>query len=189
VIDRRDAVRQLVAARGDAAIVAGLGATAWDLAAAGDSALDVPLWGAMGGAVPLGLGVALAQKGRRVVVLTGDGELLMGLGSLATVAVAAPRNLAIVVVDNERYGETGGQPSHTGDGVDLAGVAAACGFASARTVADAADVGDAIGTALNAPGPVLVVLKVGPEDHPLVLPERDPAVIKHRFRSATVPDG
>ena len=90
-------------------MVAGLGSTAWDVTAAGDRPLNFPLWGAMGGAAMLGLGLALAQPARRVLVMTGDGELLMGLGSLATIAVQRPPNLAIVVFDNERYGETGMQ--------------------------------------------------------------------------------
>src|SRR5215510_7583605 len=128
LLNRRDSVRELLRERSELIAVAGLGAPAYDLASCGWSPLDFPLWGAMGGAAMVGLGLALAQPERRVLVVTGDGELLMGLGGLATIAVQRPPNLAIVVFDNERYGETGMQATHTAHSVDLAGVAAACGF-------------------------------------------------------------
>ncbi len=104
---RREVVARLVEDRGELLVVGGLGAPSWDLTAAGDEPRNFPLWGAMGGAAMVGLGVALAQRERRVLVVTGDGEMLMGLGALAAIAVQAPANLAIVVLDNERYGETG----------------------------------------------------------------------------------
>ncbi|MGQ0676542.1 MAG: thiamine pyrophosphate-dependent enzyme, partial [Rhodospirillales bacterium] len=110
---RRAVVARLLAGRGVLVVVAGLGAAAWACTAAGDRDLTFPLWGAIGGAAAIGLGLALAQPRRRVLVVTGDGEMLMGLGSLATVAAQSPGNLAIAVLDNERYGETGGQPTHT----------------------------------------------------------------------------
>src|SRR5262245_51180548 len=131
LLHRREVVKALLAERGDALVVAGLGSTAWDCTAAGDSPLTFPLWGAMGTAAMVGLGLAIAQPARRVLVVTGDGEMLMGLGSLATIGVQAPRNLAIAVIDNERYGETGMQETHTAHGVDLAAVALGCGFAIA----------------------------------------------------------
>src|SRR5207245_1177345 len=105
--------------RGALLVGAGRGSAAWDCTAAGDHPLTFPLWGAMGSACMMGLGLALAQPKRRVLVVTGDGEMLMGLGSLATVGVQRPANLAVVVLDNERYGETGLQKTHTGDGRDL----------------------------------------------------------------------
>jgi len=108
-LKRRDVVAALLRDRGELLVVAGLGSTAWDISAAGDSALSFPMWGAMGNAAMVGLGLALAQPSRRVLVITGDGEMLMGLGSLATIGVQQPRNLAIAVIDNERYGETGMQ--------------------------------------------------------------------------------
>ena len=138
---RRELAEALLADAGDLLVVAGLGSTAWDITAAGDRPLNFPLWGAMGGAAMLGLGLALAQPQRRVLVITGDGELLMGLGSLATIAVQRPPNLAIVVFDNERYGETGMQATHTAQGVDLAGIAAACGFPLTGTLREAREVG------------------------------------------------
>ncbi len=112
-LDRRAAMAALVEGRGDLLIVPGLGSTTWDLAAAGDDPRNFYLWGAMGGAAMIGLGLALAQPRHRVAVITGDGEMLMGLGSLATIGVQRPGNLAVVVFDNGVYGETGMQPSHT----------------------------------------------------------------------------
>ncbi len=118
--ERRTAMATLLANRGDdLLVVPGLGSTTWDLAALGDNAKDFYMWGAMGGTAMIGLGLALAQPKRRVAVITGDGDMLMGLGSLATIAVQQPPNLAVIVFDNGVYGETGMQPSHTTSGVDL----------------------------------------------------------------------
>jgi hypothetical protein len=108
-LHRRDVVNALLADRGELLVVTGLGSTAWDATAAGDHELTFPLWGAMGSAVMIGLGLAIAKPSRRVLVVTGDGEMLMGLGSLATAGVQKPKNLSVVVIDNERYGETGMQ--------------------------------------------------------------------------------
>src|SRR5205807_5859918 len=110
---RRDVVSQLLKDRGQLMVIAGLGSTAWDITAAGDHDLSFPMWGAMGQAAMMGLGLALAQPKRRVLVVTGDGEMLMGIGSLATIGVQQPANLTVVVIDNERYGETGMQRTHT----------------------------------------------------------------------------
>ena len=143
MLDRREFVRQLLVDRGDLLVVSGLGSATYDVAAAGDHPLNFYLWGAMGGTAMIGLGLALARPDRRVAVLTGDGEMLMGLGSLATIGVKQPQNLAIVVLDNAHYGETGMQASHTHDGIDLVAVALACRFKDARAVSrieDAADV-------------------------------------------------
>src|SRR5579885_3600783 len=134
LLNRREALRVLLQDRGDLLVIAGLGAPAYDLATCGVGPLDFPLWGAMGGAAMMGLGLALAQPTRTVVVVTGDGELLMGLGSLATIAAQRPANLRIVVLDNERYGETGQQRTHTAMTTDLAAVAAGCGFHHAHTI-------------------------------------------------------
>jgi thiamine pyrophosphate-dependent acetolactate synthase large subunit-like protein len=184
VIDRRLAVSVLLADRGGLLVVTGLGGTAWDVAAAGDADLDFPLWGAMGGAAMVGLGIALARPDDPVLVITGDGEALMGLGALATIAVQRPANLSIAVIDNERYGETGEQATHTGQGVDLAAIAAACGIADTRTVSDEAGV-SALREAVHARrGPVVAVIKVPLAPLPLVLPPRDGRVLVHRFRSA-----
>ena len=126
-LERRDAVARLLADRGDALVVTGLGSPTYDVHAAGDHEANYYLWGAMGGAALVGFGLAQAQPGRRVLVITGDGEQLMALGGLATIAAVGPTNLDIVVLDNEHYGETGMQASHTGLGIDLAAVASAMG--------------------------------------------------------------
>src|SRR5579864_9203787 len=143
MITRRDLVRRLLRDRGDLLVVSGLGSATWDIAAAGDHPLNFYLWGAMGGTAMIGLGLALARPDRRVAVITGDGDMLMGIGSLATIGVKAPKNLAIVVLDNAHYGETGMQTSHTKSGIDLPAVALACRFRQARAVSrieEAADV-------------------------------------------------
>jgi thiamine pyrophosphate-dependent acetolactate synthase large subunit-like protein len=181
---RREVAARLLADPGDLLVIAGLGSTAWDTTAAGDRPLNFPLWGAMGGAAMIGLGLALARPERRVLVITGDGELLMGLGSLATIAVARPPNLAIVVFDNERYGETGMQATHTAHGVDLAAVAAACGFPTTATLREDADLDAALPTIRTAPGPILYVAKVRAEPLPFALPPKDGAYLKDRFRDA-----
>ena len=184
VLDRRAAVRRLLAEREALLVVAGLGSPAWDCTAAGDRALSYPLWGAMGSAVPMGLGLALAQPARRVLVVTGDGELLMGLGALASVGARAPRNLAVVVLDNERYGETGMQRSHTAYGADLAAIALGAGFTEAVTVGDEGALEEVLPLVHEAPGPILAVLKIAEARHPLVMPPRDAVVLKTRFRGA-----
>jgi thiamine pyrophosphate-dependent acetolactate synthase large subunit-like protein len=183
-LHRREVVDRLLADRGDLMVVAGLGSTAWDATAAGDHPLTFPLWGAMGSAVMIGLGLALAQPKRRVLVITGDGELLMGLGSLATAGVQRPANLAVVVIDNERYGETGMQATHTAYGVDLAKIALAAGFVSARMVKESTELVALTRDTRAAPGPCLYQVKVIAEKVSLVLPPRDGALLKARFRRA-----
>jgi thiamine pyrophosphate-dependent acetolactate synthase large subunit-like protein len=173
MMHRREVVKKLLEGRGDMLVVAGLGSTAWDITAAGDSPLSFPMWGAMGQAAMMGLGLALAQPQRRVLVITGDGEMLMGLGSLATIGVQQPANLGIVVIDNERYGETGMQATHTASGVDLAGVARACGLNTCAWEA-----------IRQQPGPAFAVAKVAAEKVPIVLPPREGALLKARFRRA-----
>src|SRR5487761_1253603 len=133
MLDRREFVRRLLLDRGELLVVSGLGSATYDVAAAGDHALNFYLWGAMGGTAMVGLGLALARPQRRVAVLTGDGDMLMGIGSLATIGVKQPTNLAIVVLDNGHYGETGMQSSATALGADLAATALACRFKHAQT--------------------------------------------------------
>ncbi len=189
LLQRRAVVRTLLRDRGDLLVVAGLGATAWDVASVGDDPRDFPLWGAMGGAAMIGLGLALAQPTRTVLVLTGDGEMLMGLGSLATLAAQRPRNLRVVVIDNEHYGETGKQRTHTARGTDLAAVALACGFPHARTVRDEQGVA-ALRDGIHARDELfLAVVKVALTDDPLILPPRDGALLKHRMRGAILGPG
>jgi thiamine pyrophosphate-dependent acetolactate synthase large subunit-like protein len=183
-LQRRDVVQALLADRGGLLVVAGLGSTAWDCTAAGDSALTFPMWGAMGSAAMTGLGLALAQPERRVLVITGDGEMLMGLGSLATIGVQQPANLSVVVVDNERYGETGMQATHTAQGVDLAAMARAAGFASGVLVRDGAQLAAVCRSVQQDAGPHFAQIKVAAQKVPLVLPPRDGALLKSRFREA-----
>ncbi|MGD8350104.1 MAG: thiamine pyrophosphate-dependent enzyme, partial [Gammaproteobacteria bacterium] len=123
LVDRRELVKALIDAVPDALVVSGLGSPSYDLFSAGDRELNFYLWGAMGGASSLALGLALAQPERPVIALTGDGEQLMGIGSLATIGAQQPNNLTLVVLDNGHYGETGMQPAHTSLGTDLVEVA------------------------------------------------------------------
>lgn len=183
-LDRRAVVRELLRDRGDLLVVAGLGAPAWDITAAGDHPLNFPLWGGMGGAVAIGLGLALAQAKRRVLVITGDGEALMGLGALATVGIQKPTNLGVIVLDNEHYGETGMQDSHTARGVDLSAAAAACGFVKSVLVTRMDQVEPLRKDVHATPGPWFAQVKVAADKLPLVLPPRDGTVLKNRFREA-----
>ena len=183
MLNRRDALRTLLTEREKMIVVSGLGSTAYDLASCGNDPLDFPLWGAMGGAAMMGLGLALAQPEYRVLVVTGDGEMLMGLGSLATIAAQRPRNLRIVVMDNERFGETGQQQTHTAMSTDLATVAAGCGFQHVRTIREPGEL-EPLRMDLHALDDLLfAVLKVSPEELPRVLPPRDGAYLTHRLRA------
>ncbi|PPR67890.1 MAG: Acetolactate synthase isozyme 1 large subunit [Alphaproteobacteria bacterium MarineAlpha3_Bin1] len=183
-LDRRDVAQALLEGRDGLVVVAGLGACAWDITAVGDHDLNFPLWGAMGGAASIGLGIALAQPDRRVLVLTGDGEMLMGLGSLATIALQKPENLAVVVLDNERYGETGMQQTHTAFGVDLPGVVLAVGLPVTGTVRDQGELDTALPVIRETPGPVFYSIKVKAEELAFVLPSNDGVVLKERMRKA-----
>lgn len=185
-LDRRAAAARILAGRGEALVVTGLGAPAWDVAAAGDDARNFYMWGGMGGAAMVGLGLAAARPARRVLVVTGDGEMLMGVGSLATIAVAAPANLAIVVIDNERYGETGMQDTHTAHGVDLARMAEGAGFPATATVRDAEGLEAALPMVHGGAGPALVVVKAAADRHATVLPPRDGPLLRSRFRAAVL---
>jgi thiamine pyrophosphate-dependent acetolactate synthase large subunit-like protein len=181
---RRAVAAALLEARGDLLVVSGLGAPTWDVTAAGDHPLTFPLWGAMGGAAMTGLGLALARPERRVLVVTGDGEMLMGLGSLATIGVKRPANLAIAVLDNERYGETGMQATHTAGPADLAASAEALGFPVTGTVRGQAELAAAIPEIRGTAGPIFYDIKVRAEDLPLVMPPKDGVQLKDRFRAA-----
>ena len=184
-LDRRAVVARLLAGRRDLLVVSGLGSPTYDVAAAGDDAHNFYLWGAMGGAAMVGLGLALAQPRRPVLVVTGDGELLMGLGALATIAAANPGNLSIAVLDNGRYGETGGQRSHTAYRTDLAAAARGCGIADSRAVAEMSGA-DTFAERVHriADRPALAVFGVAAQESSRVLPSRDGAFLKSRFRKA-----
>ena len=184
-LDRRAAMAALVKDRDDdLLVVPGLGSTTWDLAAAGDDPRNFYLWGAMGGAAMIGLGLALAQPDRRVAVITGDGEMLMGLGALATIGNKRPPNLAVIVFDNGVYGETGMQPSHTQNGVDLIRIAGACGIATCLDVRDDRALADLAARLKNLRGALFARVLISADEPPRVLPLRDGAEIKDRFRAA-----
>ena len=184
-LERRAVVGRVLAGRPeDLLLVTGLGTPTYDVAACGDHDLNFYFWGAMGSALPLGLGLALAQPAKRVLVVTGDGELLMALGSLATVGVKRPQNLSVLVLDNEAYGETGGQDSHTAEQVDLCAVALGCRFQHARTFSEESELAELRGFLLVEPGPSLAVAKVSRQEDPRVLPPRDGKVLRARFRKA-----
>lgn len=193
--DRRALVAGILDRRGDAAVVAGLGSPAWDCHAAGDSPLNFYFWGAMGGAAMLGLGVALARPTRRVLVVTGDAEMLMGVGSLAAIAAQAPSNLALLVLDNEAFGETGRQAGLTAKHTDIAAIARGAGIDAAFTVGGELEEGSAgmdvdtlAGTLFEEKGPVLCVAKVALSAESGSYPPRDGVLLQTRFRAALAGD-
>lgn len=194
-LQRRPLVKEILAGADDnLLVIAGLGSSNWDITNAGDRPLNMPLWGAMGAPVGMGLGLALAQPVKRVLVITGDGDMLMSLGSLATVAAQSPENLAICVLDNEKFGETGNQATHTsprnngptdsGAGTDLALIARGCGIADCSTVIDKSDVGQLVKDLRLKKGPVFRLVKVMVEKLEFVMPPQDGAHLKDRFRQA-----
>jgi thiamine pyrophosphate-dependent acetolactate synthase large subunit-like protein len=183
-IQRRPFMADLLSRRGAALVVPGLGSPTWDCFAAGDQAAYLYSWGGMGLAVPTALGVALSQPGRRVLCVTGDGEILMGIGSLAVVADQAPDNLAILVLDNESFGETGRQRGLTSNRADIAAVAKGFGLRQTRTITEQGAVAELADFLFQAAGPVLAVAKIAITDDPWQLPEKDGATIAYRFRTA-----
>ena len=184
LIKRRELVSALLARRDGALVVPGLGSPTWDCFAAGDSAEYLYSWGGMGLAVPTALGVALAQPQRRVFALTGDGEMMMGLGSLAVVGAQAPANLGILVLDNEHFGETGRQPGLTGARADLCAMARGAGIAHTLEVTSLDQLDALADLMFHQPGPTFAVAKIALTDEPWALPEKDGAVIARRFREA-----
>jgi thiamine pyrophosphate-dependent acetolactate synthase large subunit-like protein len=180
-LDRRVALGAILAKRGDSLLVTGLGSTCYD-AGTMDHPNTFYLWGGMGAAAMMGLGLALAQPKRRVIVATGDGEMLMAMGAFATIGARAPRNLSIVVMDNELYSETGMQPTHTAHGVDLTGVAKSCGFARAGTVWNLKQLATWVPSLYKTPGPVFLAAKVTSQRYPMSIRYRDGTAIKNRFR-------
>ena len=183
-LDRRDVVKALLQDRGNILVVSGLGSPSYDVMSAGDHDNNYYLWAAMGSAATVGLGIAASRPDRKVVVVTGDGEMLMGLGALATIAVQKPNNLSIVVLDNGHYGETGMQLSHAGKGIQLHKVAQACGFdwsAEVQTMDAVREYRQRIHAveSLN-----FATVKIDSNSHPRVIPPRDGVYIKNRFRAA-----
>jgi thiamine pyrophosphate-dependent acetolactate synthase large subunit-like protein len=194
-LQRRPLVKKILEGADDNLLVlAGLGSANWDITNAGDRPLNMPLWGAMGAPVAMGLGLALAQPTKRVLVITGDGDMLMGMGSLATVAAQQPDNLAICVLDNEKFGETGNQATHTsprnngptesGAGTDLSLIAKGCGIADTGTVRRQDEVPQLVKDLRTRKGPVFRLVKVMVEKLDFVMPPQDGAYLKDRFRQA-----
>ena len=183
-LDRRVAIRTLLENRGDLLLVTGLGSTTWDAASVADDDRNFYLWGAMGAAAMVGLGLAIAQPDRRVLVVTGDGEMLMGLGSLATIGVQRPPNLAIAVFDNGHYGETGMQASHTAEGVSLVEVARACGLKEAFDIDDELGLREFAVKLHNSASSLFARVVIRADEPPRVLPPRDGVLLKNRFRRA-----
>jgi len=183
-LDRRAAIRSLLEGRGDMLLVTGLGSTTYDAASVGDDERNFYLWGAMGAAAMIGLGLALARPERRILVVTGDGEMLMGLGALATIGVERPPNLALVVFDNGHYGETGMQRSHTDAGVSLCGVARACGIEAVFDIADPATLKEFAARLQDFNRTIFARVAIRAEESPRVLPSRDGVHLKNRFRRA-----
>jgi thiamine pyrophosphate-dependent acetolactate synthase large subunit-like protein len=187
MLDRREAVPALVGQHEDFLIVAGLAGTSKDVAAlTRDGAHVFTMAGAMGGATMMGLGLALARREKRVLVVTGDGELLMNLGSLATIAVLDPPNLSIIVVDNGHYGETGYQKSHTSLGVDLEKIAAGAGIKRTLTVEKEADLAEGSRLIREGNGTAFVLLRVNEAEPPGFKRDLNPAACRVRFREATL---
>ena len=194
-LQRRPLVKKILAGADDnLLVIAGLGSSNWDITEAGDRPLNMPLWGGMGAPVPMGLGLAIAQPTKRVLVITGDADLMMVVSTLATVAAQQPDNLAICVLDNEKFGETGNQASHTsprnngptnsGAGTDLAMIAKGCGIADTGTVRAESEVAQLVTDLRRKKGPVFRLVKVMVEKLDFVMPPQDGAHLKDRFRQA-----
>ena len=181
-IERRAFVKELLSLCPEALVVPGLGSSNYDIYAAGDRDLNFYMWGAMGGAALIGLGLALAQPNKSVLVITGDGEQLMGIGGLATINAQQPKNLTIVVLDNGHFGETGMQHSHSSLGTDLTEVAKGCGISNSFKVREASDVKTIQQNVLARAGVAFAQVYVKADDLPRALPTRDGVYIKNRFR-------
>src|SRR6266545_909749 len=189
VLERSEAVPKLIGRHEDFLLIAGLGGSARDVGAVtGDAAHVYSLGGAMGAPCMMGLGLALARPDKRVLVVTGDGDLLMNIGALATIAVIDPPNLAIVCVDNGHYGETGWQKSHTSLGVDLEKMAAGAGIKRTHTVAAEADIAAGARLIREGNGTAFVVLRVRPTEPPPFRRNFDPSLLRDRFRAALLSD-
>ena len=189
-LERRGAVATLLSERpDDLFVVPGLGSTTYDVASLGDDERNFYLWGAMGGAAMIGLGLALARPHLRILVLTGDGEMLMGLGSLATIGVQQPKNLAVVVFDNGVYGETGMQDSAARAHVNLVGVARACGIDDVQNATDEPALRRLAAKLKIFDRTLFARVRIRADEPPRVLPTRDGVELKLRFRRAVMAAG
>lgn len=182
MLDRRDVVSRISNHCQDSLFITGLGSASYDLHAAGDTPHNFYLWGAMGGAAMTGLGLAMAQPDRRIIVLTGDGEQLMGMGALATIGACKPDNLAVIMLDNGQFGETGKQQSHTSKGTDLVAVASACGIDTTLRVGDEAGLATLLSALVNHQGCLFAALQISTDPVDRSLPILDGVELKNRFR-------
>jgi len=182
-VDRRAFVAKLLEATPDALVVTGLGSPSYDVFAAGDRGRNFYLWGAMGGSTSLGLGLALAQPKKSVVVITGDGEQLMGIGSLGTIGAKKPANLTIVVLDNGHFGETGMQRSHSSLGTSLVAVAKGFGITDAFAVERLDGVAEVAQRVNARQGAAFAQVFINADEPPRALPPRDGVYVKNRFRA------
>lgn len=185
MLARREFVARLLADRGELLVVTGLGTPTFDVNACGDHPLNFYIWSGMGCTAMVGLGLALARPDRRVAVITGDGDLLMGMGSLATIGVKQPANLSLVVLDNGHYAATGMQASATAAGIDLAGTAASCRFRQVRSASQIEETADMRKLLHSGQGPIFIHAKINADDPPRVIPSRDGQAIKQRFIEAS----
>ena len=183
-MDRRALVARLLNNRGNLMVITGIGSSTYDVAACGDHPLNFYIWSGLGCTPSVGLGLALAQPDRRVAIVTGDGDMLMALGSFATIGAKRPSNLAIVVMDNEHYGETGMQQTHTQLGTEFSGVAKATGFRAASTIYTEAQLKTWVPRILREKGPVFAGVKVAIDRGEFILPPRDGTELKLRFQQA-----
>ena len=183
-LDRRRVVRSILAERENCLVISGLGSPTYDVHAAGDRAENFYLWGGMGGAVMIGLGLAIAQPQKTIIVITGDGEQLMGVGSLSTTGILKPKNLLIIVLDNEHFGETGMQKSHTFHAVDLVGIASASGCPKTILVNDEKSLVELLEIKKTLSCFTFAVIKVSQSMVSRSLPIVDGVQIQKRFRSS-----
>jgi thiamine pyrophosphate-dependent acetolactate synthase large subunit-like protein len=182
-LPRREAVKALLVDRKDLLVVTGLGSASYDVFDAGENPANFYLWGAMGGAAMVGLGLALAQPKRPVAVITGDGEQLMGIGSLLTIGARQPGNLTIVILDNGHFGETGMQVSHSGLGAQLDVIASGAGIRAVTKITDLEGITDYRRTLQDIDsGPRLARIRIATGHVDRALPPRDGVFLKNRFR-------
>jgi thiamine pyrophosphate-dependent acetolactate synthase large subunit-like protein len=181
VMNRFDITKRMVALlRNEEAVVGGIGYTNFDLWAAGQRPQNFYMLGSMGLAVPIGLGVALAQPKRKVIALEGDGSILMQLGSLATVAARGQKNLAVVIMDNGAYQITGGQKTLMEEGADIVAIARGCGLSQSIWAADESAFEEFIAMSLREDGPWLIGCRID-SGKPADTTERDPPRIRDQF--------
>jgi thiamine pyrophosphate-dependent acetolactate synthase large subunit-like protein len=185
LLDRKMAVPAIVGDPSDLLIVCGLAGASKDIAHLTDDGDNIfTMAGAMGGATAMGLGLALSRPDKRVLVVTGDGELLMNVGTLATVGIMKPANLSILCVDNGHYGETGYQESHTQRGVDLEVIAQGSAIPVTRTVTTEDQISEAAKVLRNSNASSFILLRVSTDPPPVVKRSMDASERKTAFRRA-----